>query len=71
MADRRKRVIPSVPKSSLGTDRAPFDTAVKQVLDVLTGTVGEEEFAPIETLPLTAGLGDVIDMLNRVVRRLQ
>ncbi len=62
-----KREIPSVPKSAVGTDRAPFDMAVKEDLEILMGRRG----TPISPLQLTASLEDAARKINEIIGRLQ
>jgi hypothetical protein len=59
--------IPPVPRSSVGSDRAQFDSATKETLELITGRRGSE----IEALPLTATLTDVIRKVNEIIARLQ
>lgn len=61
------RSIPSVPKSALGTDRAPFDTALKENMDRLLGRIGSQ----VQPLPASATLADVIAKVNELVERLR
>lgn len=62
-----KRSIPNIPRSAMGTDRAPFDVAVKEVLEVLIGARGGR----IQPLPASATLDDVIAKVNEIIARLQ
>ena len=43
-----KRAIPPVPKSSAGTDRQPFDVALKENVETLMGLRGEK-IAPLKS----------------------
>lgn len=62
-----KRAIPSVPKSSLGSDRSAFDVAVKENLEVLLGQRGER----IEALPNDTSNADIIIKINELIALLQ
>lgn len=62
-----KPQIPPIPPSSLAGDRKPFDVAVKESIEIITGIRGE----PIKTLPTTASLADVIRKVNEIIARLQ
>lgn len=62
-----KRAIPSLPASAVGSDRAPFDTAVKECLEVITGQRGGR-IAPLRS---SATLADVIAKVNEIIARLQ
>lgn len=61
------RSIPTVPRSALGSDRQPFDTAVKENLDLLLGRQG----GTIQALPSGATLAEVVAKLNEIIARLQ
>lgn len=61
------RTIPTVPRSALGSDRQPFDTAVKENLDLLLGRQG----GTIQALPAGATLAEVVAKLNEIIARLQ
>jgi len=62
-----KRDIPTVPRSAIGTDRAPFDLAVKENLEILLGRRG----TVLEPLPLTASTDDIIRKVNAIIALLQ
>jgi len=62
-----KRAIPPVPKSSAGTDRQPFDVALKENVETLMGLRGEK-IAPLKS---SASLDDVINKVNELVGLLQ
>lgn len=62
-----KRSIPAVPKSSIGTDRAQFDGAIKENLEVVLG----QRVEPIQTLAPTATNAQIIAKLNEIINRLQ
>lgn len=63
------RTIPTVPRSALGTDRQPFDTALKENLDLLLGR--QAGGSAIQPLPAGATLADVVAKLNELIARLQ
>lgn len=67
MAEQRAPSIPAVPKSAAGTDRAPFDAALKANIDILLGRVG----GSIEPLASGATLADVVAKVNEIVGRLR
>ena len=62
-----KRAIPSLPKSSIGSDRRVFDEAVKENLEVIMGQRGEK----LLPLPTTATQADIIERVNALLARLQ
>lgn len=62
-----KPSIGGVPRSAVGTDREPFDRALKETLEVITGRRG----AVIEPLAAGASLDDVVRKLNEIIARLQ
>jgi len=63
----KARAIPEVPRAGAGADRTPFDTALKENLEVLFGRVGE----PIGMLPAAPTLAEVAAKLNEVIGRLR
>lgn len=67
MAGQQRRSVPPVPRSAIGTDRAPFDQAVKENLDVLLGRIGDR----IEPLHADATLYEVVAKLNELILRLR
>lgn len=62
-----KRQIPTIPPSAVGTDRQPFDTALKENLEVLFGQRGKR----LEKLDASASLAEVIAKVNEIIDRLQ
>lgn len=62
-----KRAIPPVPKSSAGTDRQPFDVALKDVVETITGVRGGK----VAALPAGASLADVVAKVNEIIAALQ
>lgn len=62
-----KRSIPSIPKSSMGTERRPFDEALKENIEILTGQRGGR----IDELSASATLAEAVAKINEVIRRLQ
>lgn len=63
----RKPPLPQVPRSAIGTDRRPFDEAIKETLEVLTGV----RAGRIAALRESASLDDVIAKINEIIARLQ
>lgn len=59
--------IPTLPRSSIGTDRRPFDEAVKENLEVIAGQRGGK----LAALKPGAALDDVAAKLNEVIALLQ
>lgn len=59
--------VPPLPRSSVGTDRRPFDEAVKENLEVIAGQRGTKLVA----LKPAATLDDVVAKLNEVIVLLQ
>lgn len=62
-----KRSIPAVPKSASDQGRLPFDMAIKETLELLTGQRG----GAIEPLPATATTAQIITKINEIISRLQ
>lgn len=64
----RKPGIPPVPKP--GEDRARFDGAIKEIVEVVTGR--RQKVAPIALLdPATATAEDCANKINEILERLQ
>ncbi|MFN3359497.1 MAG: hypothetical protein ACK418_26315 [Pseudomonas sp.] len=61
----KKPAIPQVPRD--GHPRAPFDQAVKETLEIVTG----RRAGRIEPLPAGASTNDVIAKVNEIIARLQ
>lgn len=59
--------IPRVPPSAVGTDRLPFDVAVKETVEAMAGRRGTR----LEPLPTDASLADVIAKVNALIDQLQ
>lgn len=59
--------VPPLPRSSVGTDRRPFDEVVKENLEVITGQRGVK----LATLKTGATLDEVAAKLNEVIVLLQ
>ncbi|HEV6964834.1 hypothetical protein [Roseateles sp.] len=59
--------MPNLPRSSVGSDRRPFDEAIKERLDLLAGQRGVK----VKELPPTAGTSEIIDKVNELIRLLQ
>lgn len=62
-----RRAIPNIPKSAIGTDRAPFDMAVKENIEVILGQRGKT----IEALSATATNAQIIQKINELIALLQ
>ena len=62
-----KRTIPSVPKSAADQGRIPFDLAIKETIEQITGQRG----GVIERLPATATTAQIISKINEIIDRLQ
>lgn len=62
----RKPALPAIPKQ--GEDRARFDSAVKENLNVLTGRIGGA-ITPLDRD--TATLDDVAAKINEILEQLQ
>lgn len=63
----KKRPIPSVPANAAAHGRLPFDQAVKETLEQLTGQRG----TPIAPLPSTASTTEIIAKINEIISVLQ
>ena len=61
----KKPAIPQVPRD--GQPRTPFDQAVKETLEIITGRRG----GSVQPLPADASLADVIAKVNELVARIQ
>lgn len=61
----KKPAIPQVPRD--GQPRTPFDQAVKETLEIITGRRG----GAVQPLPADASLADVIAKVNELVARIQ
>jgi len=61
----KKPAIPQVPRD--GQPRTPFDQAVKESLEIVTG----RRAGRIEPLPAGASTDDVIAKVNEIIARLQ
>lgn len=59
--------VPNLPRSSVGTDRRPFDEIVKERLDLLAGQRGVK----VKELPATATSAEIISKVNELIRLLQ
>jgi hypothetical protein len=59
--------IPALPRSSVGTDRRPFDESVKENLEVIAGLRGSR----VTQLKPSATLDEVAAKLNEVIALLQ
>lgn len=63
----QKRSIPAIPRSAVGTDRGPFDSALKENLEILLG----QRVDTVSPLALTATNAQIIAKINEVIARLQ
>lgn len=61
----KKPAIPQVPRD--GQPRTPFDQAVKETLEIVTG----RRVGRIEPLPAGATTDEIVAKLNEVIDRLQ
>lgn len=62
-----KRAIPSIPKSAAEHGRLPFDLALKETLEQITGQRGE----PVARLPTAATTAQIVAKINEIIDRLQ
>jgi hypothetical protein len=62
-----KRTIPAVPKSAADQGRIPFDLAIKETIEQITGQRG----GVIERLPSSATTAQIIEKINEIIDRLQ
>lgn len=63
----QKRSIPAVPRSAVGTDRAIFDSAIKENLEIVLG----QRVDTISPLASTATNAQIITKINEIISRLQ
>lgn len=62
----KKPAIPQAPRDG-GMQRAGFDGAVKETLEILTGRRGGK----VQPLPETASTDDIIAKVNEIIDRMQ
>lgn len=63
-----KRPIPGVPRSAGEQGRTPFDSAVKENLELIMGQRGNQ-ITPLTDLASTATTAEIISKLNAVIAK--
>ena len=65
----RKRAIPGIPPSALGTDRKNFDEAVKENLETIMGQRTTNAIVKLDVN--LASTADIINKINEIISTIQ